>query len=59
MAAMSATTISGSTKSQVAPSFPTGGRFVLDKEEFGDFMLSGTALTAADMVLEAFAHTWS
>jgi hypothetical protein len=59
MAAMSATTTSRGTKAQVTPSFHAGGGFVPDDEEFGDFMLSGMALTAADMTLEAFAHTWS
>jgi hypothetical protein len=57
MAAMSATTTSGGAKAQVAPSFHAGGGFVLDDEECGDFMLSGMALTAADMTLESFVHT--
>jgi hypothetical protein len=59
MAAVSATTTSGGAKAQVIPSFHAGGGFVLDDEEFGDFILSGMALTTADMKLEAFAHTRS
>jgi hypothetical protein len=59
MAAMSATTTSGGDKPVVTPSFHTGGGFVPDDDEFGDFMLSGMALTAADMTLEAFANTRS
>jgi hypothetical protein len=57
MAAMSATTTSGGAKTQVTPSFHVGGGFIPDDEEFGDFMLSGMALTAADMTMEVFAHT--
>jgi hypothetical protein len=59
IAAMSATTTSGGAKAQVTPSFYAGGRFVPDDEEFGDFMLSGMALTVGNMTLEAFAHTRS
>jgi hypothetical protein len=59
MAAMSATTTSGSVKAQVTPSFHAGGGFVPDDEDFGDFILSGMTLTMADMTLEAFAHTRS
>jgi hypothetical protein len=59
MAAMSATTTSGGSKTQVTPSFHTSGGFILDDEEFGDFMLSGMALTTADMTVEVFAHTRS
>jgi hypothetical protein len=59
MEAMSATTTSGGAKSQVTPSFYAGGGLVLDDEEFGDFMSSGMALTAADMTLETFAYTRS
>jgi hypothetical protein len=43
----------------VIPSFHASGGFVSDDEEFGDFMLSDMALTAADMTLEAFEHTRS
>jgi hypothetical protein len=59
MAAMSATTTSGGGKPVVTPSFHASGGFVPDDDEFGDFMLSGMALTAADMPLEAFANTQS
>jgi hypothetical protein len=59
MAAMSTTTTSGGAKAQVTPSFHAGGGLVPDDEEFGDFMLSGMALTEVDMTLEVFAHTWS
>ena len=47
----------GGPKAQVAPNSRTGGGYVLDDEDFGNFMLSGMALTAADMTLKAFAYT--
>jgi hypothetical protein len=59
MAAMSITTTSGGAKTQVTPNFHAGGGFIHDVEEFGDFMLNGMVLTAADMTVEVFAHTWS
>jgi hypothetical protein len=59
MAAMSTTTTSGGGKPAVTPSFHAGRGFVLDDDEFGNFMLSGMALTVADMTLEAFANTQS
>jgi hypothetical protein len=59
MAAMDATTTSGGGKSAVTPNFYVGGGFVPNDDEFGNFMLSSMALTAADMTLEAFANTRS
>jgi hypothetical protein len=59
MVAMSATTTFGGAKPQVTPSFHTGGRFVPDDEEYGDFMMSGMAFTTEDLTLEVFANTWS
>jgi hypothetical protein len=59
MAAMSATTTSGGAKPQVIPSFHAGGGFVLDDEEYGDFMMSGMAFTMEDLTLEVFANTRS
>jgi hypothetical protein len=59
MVAMSATTTSGSAKSQVTPSFHVRGGFVLDDEEYGDFMMSGMAFTIKDLTLEVFANTRS
>jgi hypothetical protein len=59
MAAMSATTNSGCPKSQATPSFYAGGRSLSDDEDFEHFLLSGMAITAADLTLEAFAHTRS
>jgi hypothetical protein len=59
MAAMSATTTSGGAKTQVIPNFHAGSGFIHDDEEFGDFMLSGMALTVADMTVEVFTHTQS
>jgi hypothetical protein len=52
MVAMSATTTSGGTKPHVTPSFYAGGRFGPDNEEYGDFMMSGMAVTAEGMTLE-------
>jgi hypothetical protein len=59
MVAMSATTNSGGPKSQDTPSFYASGRSLPDDEEFEHFMLSGMAITVADLTLEAFAHTRS
>jgi hypothetical protein len=59
MAAMSATTTSGGAKPQVTPSFHVGGGFVPNDKEYGDFMMSGMAFTAEDLILEAFANTRS
>ena len=59
MVALSATTTSRGTKTQVTPNFHVGGRFIPDDEEFGDFMLSNMPFTTADMTMEVFAHTWS
>jgi hypothetical protein len=59
MAAMSATTTSGGAKPQVTPSFYAGGGFGPNNEEYGDFMMSGMAITAEDLTLEAFANTRS
>jgi hypothetical protein len=57
MVAMSATTTSGGAKPHVAPSFYAGGGFGPDNEEYGDFMMSGMAVTAEDLTLEVFANT--
>jgi hypothetical protein len=54
MVAMSAT-----TKPHDTPSFHAGGGSLSDDEEFEHFILSGMAITAADLTLEAFAHTRS
>jgi hypothetical protein len=59
MVAMSATTNSGGPKPHDTPSFHASGGPLPDDEEFEHFMLSGMAITAADLTLEAFAHTWS
>jgi hypothetical protein len=59
MVAMSATTNSGGPKPHDIPSFHAGGGSLPDDEEFEHFMLSGMAITAADLTLEAFAHTRS
>jgi hypothetical protein len=59
MVAMSATTNSGGPKPHDTPSFHAGGRSLPDDKEFEHFMLSGMAITAADLTLEAFAHTRS
>jgi hypothetical protein len=56
---MSATTNSGGPKPHDTPSFHVGGVPLPDDEEFEHFMLSGMAITAADLTLEAFAHTRS
>jgi hypothetical protein len=59
MVAMSATTNSGGPKPHDTPSFHAGGGSLPDDEEFEHFMLSGMAITAADLTLEAFTHTRS
>jgi hypothetical protein len=59
MAAMSATTSSGGAKPHVTPSFYAEGGFGPDNEEYGDFMISGMAVTVEDLTLEAFANTRS
>jgi hypothetical protein len=59
MAAMSATTNSGGPKPHDTPSFHAGGGSLPDNKDFEYFMLSGMAITAADLTLEAFAHIWS
>jgi hypothetical protein len=59
MVAMSATTNSGGPKPHDTPSFHAGGGPLPNDEEFEHFMLSGMAITAADLTLEAFAHTRS
>jgi hypothetical protein len=56
---MSATTNSGGPKPHDTPSFHAGGGPLPDDEEFEHFMLSGMAITTADLTLEAFAHTRS
>jgi hypothetical protein len=57
--AMSATTNSGGLKPHDTPSFHAGGGPLPDDEEFEHFMLSGMAITTADLTLEAYAHTRS
>jgi hypothetical protein len=59
MVAMSATTNSEGPKPHDTPSFHAGGGPLPDDEEFEHFMLSGMAITAADLTLEAFTHTRS
>jgi hypothetical protein len=59
MVAMSATTNSGGPKPHDTPSFHAGGGSLSDDEDFERFMLSGMAITVADLTLEAFAHTRS
>jgi hypothetical protein len=59
MAAMKATTTSRGAKPHVIPSFYAGGGFGPDNEEYGDFMMSGMAVTAEDVTLEVFANTRS
>jgi hypothetical protein len=59
MAAMSATTTSRGAKPQVTPSFHARGGFGPDDDEYGDFMMSGMAFTAEDLILEVFANTRS
>jgi hypothetical protein len=57
--AMSATTNSGGPKPHDTPSFHAYGRSLPDDKDFEFFMLSGMAITTADLILEAFAHTRS
>jgi hypothetical protein len=59
MGAMSATTNSGGPKPHDTLSFHAGGGSLPDDEDFEHFMLNGMAITAADLTLEAFAHTQS
>jgi hypothetical protein len=59
MVAMSATTNSRGPKPHDTPSFHAGGGSLPDDENFEYFMLSGMAITTADLILEAFAHTRS
>jgi hypothetical protein len=59
MVVMSTTTNFGGPKPHDTPSFHAGGGSLPDDEDFEYFMLSGMAITAADLTLEAFAHTWS
>jgi hypothetical protein len=59
MVAMSAITNSGGPKSHDTPSFHAGGGSLPDDEDFEHFILSGMAIIAADLILEAFAHTRS
>jgi hypothetical protein len=56
MAAMSATTNSRGPKPYDTPNFHAGGGSLSDDEDFECFMLSGMAITAADLTLEAFAY---
>jgi hypothetical protein len=53
------TTNSGGPKPHDTPSFHAGGGSLPDDEDFEQFMLSGMAITVADLTLEAFAHTRS
>jgi hypothetical protein len=59
MVAMSTTTNSGGPKPHDTPSFHAGGGSLPDDKEFEYFMLSGMAITTADLTLEAFTHTRS
>jgi hypothetical protein len=59
MVAMSATTNSGGPKSHDTPSFHAGGGSLPDDKDFEYFMLSGMAITVADLTLEVFAYTRS
>jgi hypothetical protein len=59
MVAMSATTNFGGPKPNDTPSFHAGGGSLPDDEDFEHFMLSGMAITAADLTLEVFVHTRS
>jgi hypothetical protein len=56
MVAMRTTTNSGGPKPHDIPSFHTGGGSLPDDEDFKHFMLSGMAITIADLTLEAFVH---
>jgi hypothetical protein len=57
MVTMSTTTNFGGPKPHDTPSFHAGGRSLSNDEDFEHFMLSGMAITTADLTLEAFAHT--
>jgi hypothetical protein len=57
MVAMSATTNSGGPKPHDTPSSHAGGGSLPDDEDFEYFMLSGMAITPADLTLEAFVYT--
>jgi hypothetical protein len=59
MAAMSATTTFGGAKLHVTPSFYAGGGFGPDNKEYGDFMMSGMAVMAEDLIMEVSANTRS
>jgi hypothetical protein len=59
MVAMSTTTNFGGPKPHDTPSFHADGGSLPDDEDFEHFMLSRMAITAADLTLEAFAHTRS
>jgi hypothetical protein len=59
MVAMSATTNSRGPKHHDIPSFDAGGGSLPDDEDFEHFMLSGMAITTADLTLEAFTHIQS
>jgi hypothetical protein len=56
MVAISATTNSGGPKAYDIPSFHADGGSLPNDEDFKHFILSGMAITAADLTLEAFAH---
>jgi hypothetical protein len=56
MVAMSSTINSGGPNPHDTPSFHAGGGSLPDDEDFERFMLSGMAITTADLTLEAFAH---
>jgi hypothetical protein len=56
MVAMSTATNSGGPKPHDTPSFHAGGGSLPNDEDFERFMLSGMAITAVDLTLEAFAH---
>jgi hypothetical protein len=59
MVAMSAITNSGGPKPHDTPSFHASGGSIFNDEDFERFILSGMAITAADLTLEAFAYTRS
>ena len=59
MVAMSATTNSGGPKPHDTPGFHADGGSLPDDEDFEYFMLSGMAINATNLILEAFVHTWS
>jgi hypothetical protein len=59
MVAMSATTNSRGPKPHDTLSFHAGRVSLPNDEDYEHFMLSGMAITAADLTLEVFAHTRS